>query len=157
MLRMPPAWLGGLGHTLPILIMPPLTLLYARVRRASQPRGTEVLLLLALLLALRCALDPWDNSYYSLGWMLAIIAWEALTHDRPPVLSLTATLAAWFSLRATSGFGLGLPTDTEALIFLMLCLPGVTALTAAVYAPGLGGRFVGRSRRPSLAPAPVTG
>ena len=116
-----------------------------------------MLLLLALLLALRCALDPWDNSYYSLGWMLALVAWEALTRNRPPVVSLTATLVAWFSLRATSGFGAGLPQDTEALIFLAVCVPGVAALAAAVYAPGLGGRFRTRSRRPGLTAAPVTG
>ena len=153
MFRRPPPWLGGLGHTLPILIMPPLTLLYAYVRRTSRPRGAELLLLLALLLALRCALDPWDNSYYSLGWMLAIIAWEALSRDRPPVVSLTATLAAWFSLRATSGFGMGLASDTQALIFLVVWLPGLTALAAAVYAPGLGGRLASRARRPALARA----
>ena len=157
MFRVPPAWLGGLGHTLPILIMPPLTLLYARVRRGLRPWDTEVLLLLALLLALRCALDPWDNSYYSLGWMLAIIAWEALSRERPPVLSLTATFAAWFSLRSTSGFGMGLPADTEALIFLLIWVPGLGALAAAVYAPGIGRRFASRHRRPALTPAPVTG
>jgi hypothetical protein len=156
-LRTPPPWLGGLGHTLPLLIMPPLTILYARVRRVSRPHGTEVLLLLALLLVLRCALDPWDNAYYSLGWMLALVTWEALSRDRPPVLSLAATLAAWLGLRATGGFGIGLPPDTEALIFLLICIPGVTALAAAVYVPGLGRRLVPRAGRPALAAAPVTG
>ncbi|MGZ4169764.1 MAG: hypothetical protein ACXVSE_04350 [Solirubrobacteraceae bacterium] len=150
-LRTPPAWLGSLGHTLPIVIMPPLTVLYARLRPAPCGRGPEVLLLLATLLALRCALDPWDNSYYSLGWMLALVSWEALTYARPPVLSLMATLAAWIILRATSGFGIGLPTDTEALIFLLVSVPGICALAVAVYVPEVGRRLVPRSRRAHVA------
>jgi hypothetical protein len=78
--------------------MLPLTALYARVRRDDvRRRGTDVLLLFALLCALRCLLDPWDNSYYPLPFLLALLTWEALRFTRPPLISLLATFAAWLA------------------------------------------------------------
>jgi hypothetical protein len=133
--RLPPVWLGSFGHTLPVALMPVLTALYAWRWRRPTRRRHDVLLLLALLMGLRCILDPWDISYYALPFLIALVTWEGLTAQRPPVLTLAATGAAWFILRGTSSYGL--TPDLEALVFTIISVPSLLALAVAVYAPGL--------------------
>lgn len=86
--RTAPAWLSPIPHPLIVALALPLSLLAAR-------RRADPLALLALLLLLRCVLDPWNNTYYVLPCVLALAAWEPLRHGRPPLLAL-ATLVATF-------------------------------------------------------------
>jgi hypothetical protein len=156
--RVPPGWLGSIGHTLVIALMPPLTLLYVRLGRDRLRRlPNHALLLLALLLALRCVLDPWDISYYSLPFLLALLTWEALTFKRPPVLALMASVAAWFIFQETSNPALHISEDVQALVFAIVSIPSVVALAVSVYAPGVG-RLLARRRGPGhvVAAAPAT-
>ncbi|HLH14594.1 MAG TPA: hypothetical protein VKV16_07365, partial [Solirubrobacteraceae bacterium] len=89
--RIAPRWIEGLAHPLILALALPLTLLaWPRRRRAEAP-----LLLLALLLALRCALDPWDFAYYPIPFLLALLAWETTVFRRPPLLSLAASASLW--------------------------------------------------------------
>ncbi len=146
--RVAPAWLGGIGHTLVIALMPPLTGLLALVRRhRAAPALRDALLLLALLLLLRCMLDPWDISYYSVPFLLALLAWEVGTSERAPVVSGAAMLVTCFTLQNSLAF------DTQAAIFLLTGLPALIALVLALYAPGLGERLLAPARRALLAPA----
>jgi hypothetical protein len=136
--RIPPGWVTNLGHTLVIALMPPLSLLYARLQRTGGRRHPhDVLLLLALLLALRCVLDPWDISYYSLPLLLALLTWESLSFDRPPVLAVAASFTAWLVFRETGIGALNLSPDVQALAFTIVSIPSVLWLAAAVYAPGV--------------------
>ena len=153
--RTAPGWIGGLGHTLVIAIMPPLAALYAWLRRRGVGRRPhDVLLLLALLLALRCVLDPWDISYYSLPFLFALVTWEALSFERPPVLTLAASLVAWLIFRETSSAALGLSLDLQALVFAIVSIPSIATLAAALYAPGVGRRLAPRSQgHAAVAPA----
>lgn len=147
--RAAPHWLGGLGHTLPVAVAPLLTGLYAWLRRgADRRRPHDALLLLALVLALRCTLDPWNISYYSLPFLFALGSWEAVSAGRLPVVSLTATFAAWFTLMETGNIALYLPANTQALVFMLVSVPGVLALSLALFTPG-----VGRLRAPRTAGA----
>ena len=75
--RTAPAWLSPIPHPLIVLLALPLSLLAAR-------RKADPLALLALLLLLRCVLDPWNNVYYVLPCVLALAAWEPLRYGRPP-------------------------------------------------------------------------
>jgi hypothetical protein len=148
--RAPPAWLGSLGHILVVAIMPPLTLLYARLQVGTQRRERNgALLLLTLLLALRCVLDPWDTGYYALPFLIALVTWESLSYERPPVLALLGAFAAWFVFEQTSS--LALSADMQALVFGVVSVLAVAALTVALYAAGapalLRGRATGRVRR----------
>lgn len=140
--RSAPGWVAALGHPLVIAIMPPLTALYARLRRDRVRQGAgapyDALLLLALLLGLRCVLDPWDISYYSLPFLLALLTWEGLSFQRPPVISLAASLLAWFIFRETSSAALDLSADAQALVFAVVSIPSIATLAAALYAPGVG-------------------
>ncbi len=103
-----PAWLQGL--TRPVL-MGVAALLCAAwwVRERGRTAGREeVLVLLALVFALRCALDPWNLVYYHLPLTLALLAWEVRRGEPWPVLTLAVSLLAWISFvtyDARSGMG----------------------------------------------------
>jgi hypothetical protein len=127
-----------------VAITVPLTLacFWLRSRGRTSQRGQEPMLLLMLVLLLRAALDPWNNDYYVLPFLIALVAWEGLYRDRPPVLSLLAALAAWFSVQASSGPSFQLSPDLQAALFLLFSVPAAVAICAALYLPGAGSRVV---------------
>lgn len=133
--RTPPGWIETFPHLLIVALSIPLTLICVWLRKphVTRPRY-EPLLLLCLLLLIRCALDPWDTSYYSLPFLIALLAWEALTFDRPPLLALTASVVAWFVFQASSS-KLGLSADGQAVLFIVAAVPALVLLAAALYAP----------------------
>jgi Glycosyltransferase family 87 len=136
--RSAPSWISRFGHTVPVAIMPTLTALYAwRHRRKPRSRQQEALLLMALLMAMRCVLDPWDISYYSLPFLFALTAWGALTVERLPAVSLLATFAAWFVFCETGASALNLAANTQALVFIAVSGAGVLAIVLRLFAPGL--------------------
>jgi len=147
--RTPPGWIETVGHPLIVAVSLPLTLLcLGRGRGGSRLAPNAALLLLVLLLLLRCVLDPWDTSYYSLPFLIALLTWESLTFARPPVLALGASFAAWFVFQATAQ-RFALSADMQSLIFLACAVPVTIAIAAALYAPGLGERLTLRARRRS--------
>jgi hypothetical protein len=87
--RLPPAWLGSDAHALIVVSALPLTVA-AFWRRMT--RG-DALLLLALLLLVRCWLDPWDVVYYPLPFIVALAAWELSVVRRFPLAAVLATIA----------------------------------------------------------------
>ena len=132
--RVPPAWLSPLTHPLIAFLVIPLSLLWARVR-GSAPRieGEQLLVLLALLLLLRCVLDPWNHVYYGLPFVLALLAWEALQRpERPPLLALAATVAIWVTFQTLPAL---LSPDAQHLAFLAWSLPLVAWLARESFAP----------------------
>jgi len=133
--RVPPGWLSPLTHPLIALLVVPATLLWARVRGAA-PRvhGEQLLVLLALLLLARCVLDPWNNIYYELPFLLALLAWEALCRpERPPVLALAATVATWATFQQAP---LYLSPDLQSVLFAAWSLPLAAWLARECFAPG---------------------
>jgi hypothetical protein len=86
----------------------------------EQPWGADPLLLLAIVLLARCALDPWDMSYYALPFLLALASWETLGEGRTPVAAVAASLAAWFAFQEMPKPEFGLSTDAQAAIFIAL-------------------------------------
>lgn len=147
--RVPPEWLSPLTHPFIAFLVVPLSLAYARVRRAAQRLGSEeVLLLLALLFLLRCILDPWNVVYYELPFLLALLAWEGLCRpERPPVLSLAATAIVWVTFERMPGW---VSPDMQCLFFLAWSLPLAAWIAHRVFSAA-----VPRSvRRPAPDPGP---
>ena len=68
-----------------------LSLLWAWRRRATGAAREDALALLALLLLMRCAVDPWNNAYYAVPAVISLGAWEALTRRGLPVASTRRT------------------------------------------------------------------
>jgi hypothetical protein len=153
--RVEPSWVATISHPLIVATALPMTLLCARQRRRRARRpGNEALLLLALVLLIRCVLDPWDMSYYWLPFLLALVAWESLTFERPPVLALAGSFAAWFLFQwalPSHGFS----PDMQSLLFLALAIPTLIAITLGLYAPGLSERLALRIGHRAAVPSPA--
>lgn len=143
--RTPPGWIGGIAHPLIVAVTLPLTLLCVWLRRRGL-RGPphDALLLLVLVLLLRCVLDPWDISYYSLPLLFALLVWETLTFARSPVLALVASFTAWFVFQWAPH---QMSADMQALAFLAVAIPAVVSVVVALYLPGVGERIGTRARR----------
>ncbi len=134
----------------------PLTLLCFRLRyRAGRAARGDALLLLLLLLLLRCMLDPWDNAYYPLPFLIALVIWETLTFARVPVLALAGAFVTWFAFQAAADPALQIRPDAQSLIFMAVAVPAVIAIALRLYAPELAGRLGGRLRRRQALPSPA--
>jgi hypothetical protein len=131
--RVPPGWISDLAHPLIVAISLPLTLLAAQRRRGGG-RADALLVLVALLL-LRCALDPWDNVYYPLPFIVALIAWESLRLRRPPLYGLLASAATWAIFEELPSH---ISADAGSALFDLLCLPAIALLLRAIYRPSAG-------------------
>ncbi len=131
--RMGPSWLAGLAHTLPIATAVPLTGAYAlRTRHAPDRRRRDAILLLALLLLLRCALDPWDAVYYPVPFLTAVLAWDATAFERPPFIAAIASLAGWFVCEgATASFAGN--QDMLAMTFALAVVPAIGAMCLRLF------------------------
>jgi hypothetical protein len=123
--------IGHLTHPLVIVLALGACALYARRRRGAAPE--EALQLMALLLLMRCILDPLTYSYHHAPFLVALIAYEGLRR-RVPVLSIyaIAALAAMTYLIA--------PMKDATLVnvfYLCWSLPLAAVLGVSVLAPGV--------------------
>jgi hypothetical protein len=146
--RTPPAWLQNLPHPLIIASSVPVTLLAARRGRR------EAMLLLAFLFAIRFALDSWDTVYYPLPFIFALLAWETLRRQRPPILSLTASVVVWLVFIVAPEH---LSADAQSGAFLIVAVPTLIALGTALFAPSARLRPIRRAAHTLALPtrAPV--
>jgi hypothetical protein len=86
----------GLNHlTHPLIVLLGLALPALLWLRRRRPGADPALALMALLLLLRCALDPVDIGYYHLPLLLALFALDATRARGLPLLSLLATGGWW--------------------------------------------------------------
>jgi hypothetical protein len=145
--RQPPAWLDGRAHPLIVWLSMPATLLALRRRIPRE----SALLLLALLLLLRCWLDPWDVVYYPLPFIVALGAWEATVARRVPILAIAATATVWLDFQYLPHH-VGL--DAQAIWFLAPSTLALAALAVAVYRPRLRrDALAGAVSRPRAVPS----
>lgn len=164
--RAGPAWLSRLTRPLIVLAAIALTVLWWR---RSHDRRLDALLLLALIFLVRCLLDPWNNVYYAVPFLLCLTAWEGLAHREPPVISLVATVLAWVTFQEVPEVA---GADLQSLSYLAWSVPlaawlAVRALAPGAIAPGVqGGPLLGpdywlcgssRMLFGARAPPPATG
>jgi hypothetical protein len=128
-----------------------LTLLWRGARRrAARPtasREPDALLLLALVLLLRAALDPWNNLWYHLPFLFALLAFE-IRSGRPPRLMVACTVAL---LIVVPVGGVPMSTDLRAAVYAAMVLPMIVGLVVKLYLPsGALGRLKPRRSRVSL-------
>jgi hypothetical protein len=147
--RTPPAWLGEVARPLVVLV-PLLLSVVCAVRLRRQP-WHDALLLLALVFLLRCVLDPWNVSYYSLPFLLALLAWEVHARTGVPRLTLLASLLTFV---VTDTLTPGVHPDVQSLIYLAWSIPLALVLAWRLLDPqGFRRRFqgAGATRRLSVA------
>lgn len=144
--RTGPAWAGTISHPLIVVVGLGLSGALWLQRRRSDRRSTgapfsgragrqrDALLLLALVLLLRCVLDTWNTGYYMLPFLLALLAWEALsTSRRLPLLAAALVVVPWFGLEEVSARGLS--PDAQSALYLAWTLALAVALGLVLYAP----------------------
>jgi hypothetical protein len=115
---------------------------WLRVRSGSGRRPDDVLLLAALLFLLRCVLDPWNNVYYALPFVLTLLAWEVVRRPGIPLVTLGVTGAQWVSFEL-----LHTAPDVTAAVYLAWVVPLAGVLTQRVFAPARAARFAEAVRR----------
>ncbi len=145
--RLAPSWLGGRAHPLIVWMGLPATLL-ALWRRT---RREDALLLLAMLILLRCWLDPWDVVYYPLPFIVALGAWEATVVRRAPLLAIVATAATWLDFQYLPNH---VSLDAQAIAFLAPSTLALAAFAIALYRPHLRRAALARAlSRPRAVPS----
>jgi hypothetical protein len=119
--RVAPGWAGQVSHPLVLLAGVVLAAaLLPRARTIPLPRQSA-LLALSLVLLLRCLLDTWDESYYLLPFVLALLTWEVCgAPRRAPVLALACTALVWLSFQWLPEYA---SADAQAAFFLVWSLP----------------------------------
>jgi hypothetical protein len=142
--RLPPGWLVPIGHLLVVAAAFGVCAAWwwLRGRRERGPQRDpgsapsnsryEPLLLLAFVMLVRCALDPWDIIYYTLPFLIALTAWETLARGRSPLGALTVTVGLWVSWGLV---GSGTSPDLRSIAFLLWSLPVLVVLGWRLYAP----------------------
>jgi hypothetical protein len=151
-----PTWIGTLSHPLIVLAGIPLGWLFRRRRGRLEP--LDALGLFALLMLLRCLLDPWNNDYYHAPFLLSLLAWEALRGDGWPRLTLLAgaALALTFPASVDSMSALSADSLRYCVMYLAWSLPLAGWLAMALFAPRRLARWT-RALRARLARRPVGG
>ena len=150
--RVIPAWLARLTHPLIVVLALPLSAAWWFSRRRTPD---DVLALLALLFLLRCLLDPVDNAYYHVPFLLSLIAWEGLVRRGLPLVSMLSSVAIYYTIYKAGW------TDDLALrnaFYLAATLPVAVWLAVRLYVPRRALRS-GAPRRalgaPGTVPAPA--
>ena len=151
-----PNWLGTVSHPLIVLIGVPIGWLFWRCRQRFGP--SDALGLFALLMLLRCLLDPWNIDYYHAPFLLALLAWEALARDGWPRLTLFAgaALALTFPATLDSMSQMSAESLRYCVTYLAWALPLAGWIAMALFAPQRLARFtqaVGARFGPRPAPA----
>ena len=136
-----PTWLGMITHPLIVLLGIPLGWLFWRRRQTFGP--SDALGLLALLMLLRCVLDPWNIDYYHAPFLLALLAWEALARDGWPRLTLLASVALALTFPATLDSMSAMSADSlrYCVTYLAWALPLTGWIAMALFAPRRLERF----------------
>ena len=144
--RVIPTWIAHLLHPAIVALAIPLTAAALMVRRRL--RVEDVFSLLALLFLLRCLLDPVDNAYYHVPFVLALAFWEGLAWKRPPLLALLASLAVWFAIYKATMFD---TVDLRNAVYLVATVPFALSLCTALFARSGSARARERRLRPATA------
>jgi hypothetical protein len=122
--------------------------------RASRA-GEDLLALLALVLLVRCVLDPLNNPYYHVPVLISLVAWEGLRLRGLPTLTLLSAAALWATF---SHFMLVQPALDNGFYLAWTALLSAW-LAVSVFRPGLprparrfaaGRRFTAPAGRPWL-------
>ena len=92
----------------------------------------DALLLLSMVTLLRAALDPWNNTYYHVPFVFALLAYE-VRRDRPPLVALFYSLALLvvMPVHGPSHLSVG----SQAALYAAIVLPTLTWMALRLFVP----------------------
>jgi len=125
---------GGVAPLVPVVAVVAAFIFWRRGRRWSEQAVGPALALLALVLLMRCALDPAQLWYYGIAPFLAICAWEGLAGPRAvPRVALGA--AAGYAI-VFGGLLTRVDESITSLAYVLVTVPiGVVLARAAFTDP----------------------
>jgi hypothetical protein len=82
----------------PLVVAAAVALTFGFWLRRGRIMGEDTFGLLALLLLLRCLLDPTNNDYYHAPFLLSLVAWEGMRIQGVPAVGLLAALGIWATI-----------------------------------------------------------
>jgi hypothetical protein len=132
------SWIVHESRPLIVAISAALAVLWRARRALRRPTASGLhgaLLLLTLVLLLRAALDPWNNLYYHVPFLFALIALEVRA-GRAPVVMAAYTFALLFLVPIA--WPIHTSYDLRAGVYAALVLPMIVGLAIKLYAPGRG-------------------
>jgi hypothetical protein len=100
--------------------------------RDASDKLPDALLLLALVFLLRAALDPWDNLYYHVPFLFALVAYE-VSAGRPPILTVFYTVA--LNIVATINGVPHMSADLRSALYAMTVVPTIAWFAMRLYLP----------------------
>jgi len=130
-----------------LIVISALLLTVPLLLRRSRLSATDPLLFLAFVLLLRCLLDPFDNPYYHLPFLMAFLAWEGLTVRGAPVVSLLVSFAFLLQTKLADALTAIPNYTTHCVVYLAWSLPLLAFMAVHLYSPALGRRVRQRLTR----------
>ena len=135
--RTAPAWVGPISHPLVVAVAFAAAIALWWRRRGRTLALGDALLLLTLTMLLRCLLDTFDNVYYTLPFLFALLTWEShagrsFAAPRPAVLALCAAALCWVSFEWLPKIA---SPDVESAFFLAWTVPLTLAFALRLYTP----------------------
>ena len=121
-------WISGLAEPLVLAVSLVLSAAYWRTRRARI--ATDALALLALLLLVRCMLDPLSISYHNAPFAIALASWEGLSRRGVPYVTVLVSAAILLTAQ------LGAHPDLLNAVYLTWTTAVAAYLGLAVFARG---------------------
>jgi hypothetical protein len=129
-----PAHLAAITHPLILAVGFTLSVVWWRYRRDRA--AEDALLLFALIMLIRCLLDPLTNSYYHLPFLMALAAWEGFRRRGVPLLTVGTTLLIGLTL-AIANSGIGIIQLNR--FYLTWTIPLAGLLGAILFRPQIAG------------------
>ena len=136
----PHSWIVGHARIGLVALTAAATALWLQRARGSM-RAPDVLLFLAFLLLLRAALDPWNNLYYHIPFLFALMAYE-IRRGRMPLVAVVYTFVL-LTIVPIEGVPHMSP-DLRAAVYLGVILPTLAWLAWRSYWP-MGSQQVSRT------------
>jgi hypothetical protein len=131
------SWIVHESRPLIVAISAALAVLWRARLALRRPTASGLhgaLLLLTLVLLLRAALDPWNNLYYHVPFLFALIALEVRAGRTPGVMAVY-TFALLFLVPIAL---IQMSYDLRAGVYAALVLPMIVGLAIKLYAPESG-------------------
>ncbi len=128
-----PDWVARLAHPIVVAASLPPAAAWALRRRRAPVAAHDALGVLALVLLLRCLLDPWNGPYYAVPAVLAVAAWEAVRGRGLPVLAIAAAVLTWLTTVHVPGL---VGWDLQAAAYLAWSVPLAGMLAARLLRVG---------------------
>ncbi len=121
--RAPIAFVARYSRPLTVLSAILLGAAYWLRQRRLQP--SDALLMLALVMLLRGMLDPWNEIYYQLPFLVSLGAWEVCSGQRAPLFTLVASVLVWLSFEPVD---LTYSGDITSLFYLLWAIPAAVLM-----------------------------